>query len=252
MKDAASARQTFEKIRSSVDTAPKPEIEDAPEWLNSIEQMQDFFNAIASGWNSVYGSEQPDPLYHAVATQIEATNTPIKVLILGCGTGLELSPILHKVPNAQITGIDIAPNMLAELQRKFSNYSTQIELIKGSYLDIPLGEQQFDYIIATLTTHHLSLDTKVKLYQRIHESLKPQGRYIEGDQSTDQEREQEILHWYNVYIAKLPGGAKTVWNYDVTLSPETQKHLLTWAGFQEIGLTWQSDDCELVVFVANK
>ena len=106
----------------------------------------------------------------------------------------------------------------------------------------PLGERRFDYVVATLTVHQAAPESKMALYRRIDRGLKPSGRYIEGDQSTDPEHEQEILFWYDAYIAKLPGGSQTAWNYDVTLSPETQKRLLREAGFNQIQLTWQSAD----------
>lgn len=246
------ARQEFERVRNSVHTAPKPEIEGAPEWLNNIESMRDFFNSTASLWDSVFGSDQSDPLYMAVAEQVEATDLPIQILILGCGTGLELKDIFSKAPKAQITGIDLAPNMLAELRRKFINKSNQIKLIEGSYLDVTLGVQRFDYVVATLTVHHLSLKSKAELYKRIHNALKPEGRYIEGDQSVDKDREQEILYWYDAYISKLPGGLRAEWNYDVTLCPETEETLLREAGFKMVCLTWQNPDQSLSVFVADR
>lgn len=246
------ARQEFEKIRNCVRTAPKPELEGAPDWLNGIEEMRDFFNSTARVWDRVFGTEQKDPLYGAVAEQIDATNAEIHILILGCGTGLELMDIFARVPHAQVTGIDLAPNMLAELRRKFSRQAAQIELIEGSYLDIALGQQRYDYVVATLTVHHVPPVSKVELYRRIRNALKPNGRYIEGDQSTDQEGEKEILHWYDVYISKLPGGAKAAWNYDVTLCPATQKLLLRETGFSEVRLTWQSSDQDIVVFVAER
>lgn len=247
----AQARAAFEQIRKGVRLAPPPVFEDAPAWLHEIEEMREFFNSTASVWDSLFGAEQQDPLYEAVAAQIDLTDAEVRLLLLGCGTGLELPSIFARVPDAQVTGIDVAPNMLAELRRKFSEQSAQLELIEGSYLDIPLGEQRFDYVVATLTMHHIPPVSKVGLYRRICAALKPHGRYIEGDQSTDQAREKEILHWYDAYIAQLPGGAQAAWNYDVTLSPETQQMLLRKAGFNEVRLTWQSADREIVVFVAE-
>lgn len=251
MQNEAATRQEFEKLRNRVRTAPKPEIEGAPDWLNSIEDMREFFNSTAPLWDRVFGSEQIAPLYQSVAKQIAATNEIVHILVLGCGTGLELPGIFAKVPNAQVTGIDLAPNMLVELSRKFANHSAQLTLIEGSYLHVPLGEQRFDYVVATLTVHHVPPENKVALYRRIQGALKPTGRYIEGDQSTDLVHEQEILFWYDAYIAKLPGGSQTAWNYDVTLSPETQKRLLREAGFNKIRLTWQNSELDLVVFTAE-
>ena len=202
-------------------------------------------------WDRIFGPGEGDRLYREVAAQIEPTNDAVSVLVLGCGTGLELPDIFARAPNARLTGIDVAPGMLAELRRKFGERSAQIELIEGSYLDVPLGRQRFDYAIATLTAHHLPPTSKLSFYRRVREALQPGGRYIEGDQSTDAAGEIETLRWYNSYIAKLPGGDRAHWNYDVTLSPETQRRLLHEAGFGDVQLTWHQPDDRLAVFVAQ-
>lgn len=248
------ARSQLEQIRAHVPTAPKLEIDGAPDWLYTVEEMREFFSNAASVWDQVFGGEQEDALYQAVAGQIAPTAAPIEILVLGCGTGLELPAIFAKAPNTQITGIDIAPGMLAELRKKFVDRSAQIELREQSYVGISLDSEQFDYVIATLTTHHLAPESKLDLYREIRTALKPNGRYIEGDQSTSQAGEAEALRWYHAYIAKLPGGERAEWNYDITLSPETQEQLLLEAGFTQVRLTWEERDevgHGLAVFVAS-
>lgn len=61
----------------------------------------------------------------------------VSVLDLGCGTGLELEAYFQLNPTAKVTGVDLAPGMLAALKRKFS--SRDISLILGSYFDVPFG-----------------------------------------------------------------------------------------------------------------
>ncbi|MBV7330825.1 class I SAM-dependent methyltransferase [Chloroflexi bacterium TSY] len=248
------AQQELERILRSIRTAPGPKIEGAPEWLHGIEELRDFFSSTASVWDAVFGTDA-DPLYRAVAEQIERTESEVRVLVLGCGTGLELEEIFAKLPNARVTGIDLASGMLAELRRKFRERFSQIELIERSYVGLPLGEQRFDYVIATLTVHHLAPETKLDLYRTVRTVLKPNGKYIEGDQSTSVEKEREVLRWYRAYISTLPGGDKAEWNYDVTLSPETEECLLWEAGFSQVDLTWELRDESghgLAVFVASR
>ena len=238
----AEARQELARIRRSVHTAPAPKSDGAPTWLHEIEHMRDFFNSAAVVWDKVFGTDAVDPLYRAVAAQIAQTEAAIRILVLGCGTGLELNDIFARVPNARISGIDLAAGMLAELRKKFRTRLSQIDLIEASYVDLPLGGQRYDYVVATLTVHHLPPETKLDLYRRIRTALKLNGCYVEGDQSTSPRREQEILHWYQAYIATLPGGDKGEWNYDVTLSAETTERLLREAGFSTVELTWEQRD----------
>jgi len=167
----AAAREELERRRSRVRTSPKPEAGDLPGWLKEgVEEMRGFFNSTADVWDSVFGTEKERPLYEAVAQQIAPSSETMRILVLGCGTGLELEAIFEKMPDAQVMGIDLAPNMLAQVRRKFNAQAAQIELIEASYVGLPLGEGEFVYVVAT-----------------------------------------------------LPGGNKAEWNYDVTLSPETEQ-----------------------------
>lgn len=248
------AKQELERIRSGVRTVSANQMEGAPEWMQTIEDMRDFFSSSARVWDEVFGTDAESPLYRAVAEQIDQTEVDARILVLGCGTGLELNDIFAKAPNARVTGIDSAPGMLAELQRKFSKQMSQIELMEESYVGLSLGEREFDYAVATLTVHHVAPREKVDLYRTIRTALKSHGRYIQGDQSTSPESEKEILRWYSEYISKLPGGSKAEWNYDITLSPETEERLLREAGFSQVELTWEKRDDSghgLAVFVAT-
>lgn len=203
-------------------------------------------------WDQKFGPAN-DPFYRAIAAQLPATQEPARILVLGCGTGLELDEIFARTPNARITGIDLAPNMLDQLRTKFPDRMGQMSLIVGNYLDAPLGEAEYDYAVSSLTVHHLPWEKKAAVYRKTRAALKEGGRYIEGDQSCLPE--QEAHYWYHGFVSKLPGGDRGAWNYDVTLSVETNTRLLTEAGFSHVSLTWESRDDEgygHVVLIAER
>ena len=228
----------FEDIHKKVRRAPGPKGENVPEWIeDGVADLYSFFNSTAELWDQKFGTEKSAVLYQAVAEQIAASDGTVRILDLGCGTGLELEAVYAKVPNAKITGIDVAPNMLDQLRSKFSDRMGQITLIQGHYLDLPLGEGIYDYAIATLTLHHLPPDNKVRVYEKIRTALKEYGIYIEGDQSCVPE--EEDFHWYDEYVSKLPGGDRAQWNFDITLSVETNMRLLYEAGFSDVRLAWE-------------
>ena len=128
--------------------------------------------------------------------------------------------------------------MLKQLRSKFSNKTEQLRLQQGSLLELTFGHHTYDYAISTLTMHHFLPQRKVAVYKEVRKALRTTGIYVEGDQSTTVEGEKSILYWYNRWIAKLPGGDNAEWNYDITLSPETQSGILREAGFSEVQLTW--------------
>jgi len=248
------ARRRLQKLRKSVPTAPLPKKEDTPEWLYTIEDMRGFFDTASEVWDDVFGPDEDRiglDMYDAVAREIEATDAPIRLLVPGCGTGLELEGLFERAPNARVKGIDLSGGMLAKLREKFRSRAAQIELLENSYVDLPLGKSVYDYAIATLTAHHLSPDAKSRFYAAVRAALKPGGKYIEGDQSSSPEDEAKTLKCFADYIAGLPGGDRAEWNYDVTLCPETNERLLREAGFNDVKLTWKSRSGGNVVLVAD-
>ena len=234
-------KKKFAEIHRKVDRAPGPKGEDVPEWLkDGVADLYSFFNSTAELWDKKFDTEQSAGLYQSVAEHIATSDAAVRIMDLGCGTGLELDAVFARVPNAKITGIDVAPNMLDQLRSKFSDRIEQITLIEGHYLDLPLGEGIYDYAIATLTLHHLPPYNKVRVYEKIRTALKGNGLYIEGDQSCTPGAED--LHWYDEYVSKLPGGDRAQWNFDITLSVETNIRLLYEAGFSDVRLSWEDRD----------
>jgi len=228
----------FEELKQQGAVAPPPDRDDIPMWLrDGVENLYDFFNGTAEVWDQKFGPGS-EPFYEAVAAQLPATEEPLRILILGCGTGLELDAVFARTPNARITGIDLAPNMLEQLRGKFAGRMAQITLVLGNYLDLPLGEGEYDHAISTLTVHHLPWEMKAIVYRKTWQALRPGGTYIEGDQSCLPE--QEDHRWYHEFVSKLPGGDRGDWNYDVTLSVETNTRLLAEAGFSDIRQTWEA------------
>src|SRR6056297_228822 len=162
--------------------------------INKPEKMNDFFNKRAASYDQHMKNNVDNfkGFYKMIADPIIKTNERIKILDIGCGTGLELKYIFEKAPNAQIIGVDISDEMLELLLAKYTDKVDQINVIKDSYLTLEFGEKKFDYIISVMTVHHLLYDTKKKLYKKILRSLIDRGKYIEGDYVVSEEKEQML------------------------------------------------------------
>lgn len=72
-----------------------------------------------------------------------------KVLDAGAGTG-RLSMKLAK-EGAQVTALDISPDMLAQLKRK----NPTIEIVEGDVEAMPFKDESFDMVFSSLTLVHL-------------------------------------------------------------------------------------------------
>ena len=227
------------------------EITRAPGYTDEMEDLHEFFNMAADIWDEKFGPSSA-AVYVERARQIAPTDETSRILDLGCGTGLELDQVFLRAPDAHITGIDLAPQMLKRLREKFREKADHIRVVEGNYLDVPFGENEYDYAISSLTTHHLPPENKRIVYEKICKALKPGGAYIEGDQTTSEKGERDGLGRFRREVAKLPEADRARWNYDITLSPQTNMGLLRDAGFTQISLIRDNKPGRCAVIAAWK
>ena len=234
--------EEFKRIKEACTRAPGPSGDDVPEWAkDGVESLPEFFNGAAHLWDAKFRDDYSD-LHAATAARIPQTNTPITIIDVGCGTGLEFEYIFKRAPNARITGLDQAPRMLEQVRQKYYDFKNQITLIESSCLDWPDSLSDFDFVISILTVHHFPPNGKLGIYRNIRSALKASGTYIEGDQAASPEQEASNLDGFNSWISKLPGGSQAAWNYDVTLTVETNVRLLREAGFISFDSKWVNGD----------
>ncbi|MDD2473292.1 MULTISPECIES: class I SAM-dependent methyltransferase [unclassified Methanoculleus] len=103
---------------------------------------------------------------------------PRRVLELGCGTGILTAMIREECPGAEITGIDLSPEMLKKAAAK-------PELAEVRFLAQDLRdawpEGRYDAIVTSLCLHHVSKEERVLVARRALRALSPGGRFICGD-----------------------------------------------------------------------
>ena len=171
----------------------------------------------------------------------------IKTLLdLGCGTGLELHEIFSRFPDLEVTGIDITPEMLEQLRRKFAD--KHITLINASYFDCDLGVAVFDAAVSFQTMHHFSHEDKIALYTRIREALKPGGCYIECDYMITDQAAEELHYAENHRLRaelEIPDGE--FYHYDTPCTIENQITMLLAAGFGSAEYVWREGNTTMIV-----
>ena len=145
-----------------------------------LEKMGAFFEARLAGYeeHQLNCIESAREFYPFTAGCLPRT-AEAAVLDLGCGTGLELGYYFELVPTAKITGVDLAPGMLAALREKFPDKA--LHLIAGSYFDVPLGACAFDAAVSVESLHHFTKEEKIPLYKNVRNALKPGGWLILTD-----------------------------------------------------------------------
>ena len=216
-----------------------------------VEKMADFFDRRAASYEEHMRRSvaEFDDFYKSVAEAIARTKEPIAILDLGCGTGLELGFIFDRAPNCRITAVDLSSEMLAKLSEKHAEKAGQITLVQASFLEFPIGQGRWDYIVSVMAMHHLTPEEKLPLYRAIHKGLKPGGLFIEGDYVVTEVEEEELLKRYAEFRRMHPEVTNGAYHIDVPSCLETQLRLLLSAGFPKAEICWKGE--QAAVFVAQ-
>lgn len=200
-----------------------------------LEKMNDFFDTRADTYDHhMLVDLALDEFYEEIASCVQTDNSVFKLLDVGCGTGIELERLFNKHPNMSVTGIDLSPEMLNQLQAKYPDKN--IKLICGSYFDVPFGNE-FEVILSTYSLHHWNEAEKLKIYKKCFDALIDNGIFINGDY-TCKTAEQEQN--YQSELVRLRQEEKLAdgefYHYDIPLTAETEKKLLYAAEFTTVEL----------------
>ena len=189
-----------------------------------VSSMRDFFNEKASGYDDVHAAlmNTKNALTAAVPTNAK------RILDLGIGTGLELFDLFARIPDAQITGIDVSENMLAVLKTR--PFAQAVMVRHGDFFDLDFGTD-FDAVISSSALHHFSAADKAILYQKIFDALGPSGWFLNSDCiSNSQQEEASVFAYYEA-------NKETESHIDTPLAKGTEEALLRRVGFSSVSFT---------------
>lgn len=199
-----------------------------------LEKMSDFFEARLDCYDEhmMTNIASAAEFYPFTASMLP-TNKNCHILDLGCGTGLELAYYLVENPSAGITGIDLSRGMLDALQKKFRDKN--IDLICGSYFDVPFGEHCFDAAVSVESLHHFTKAAKIPLYAKLCRALKPGGYFILTDyfSLTDAE-EQAFFAEFTRLKAEQDISDEEFYHFDTPLTVQHETEALLEAGFSAV------------------
>lgn len=210
-----------------------------------LEKMDLFFEARISDYDEhmlrdIEGAREFYPFTASLLPRQEGA----RVLDLGCGTGLELEYYFRLAPRALITGIDLSEGMLAALKEKFPDRN--LELIQGSYFDLPLDENRYDAAVSVESLHHFTKEEKLGLYKKLYAALNDGGCFILTDYFADLP-EQETFFRRELLRLKAEQGLsnRDFYHYDTPLTFEHEMEALREAGFREVTdlKRWEATHC---------
>ncbi len=139
-------------------------------------------------WSNEYDSTLGKVKRHQELLDLVVNLSGVKdndtVLDIGCGTGLLSLKFLDKA-RCQVFGIDSSENMLAIFNKKIEKLSLgkRVTTRLEDASSLKFQHDTFDIVASTVTLHHLK--NKYPSVKKIHEIVKPGGRFVIGDINLD-------------------------------------------------------------------
>ena len=210
-----------------------------------LEEMSSFFNARLDGYEA-HMLRAGKSIYRDVARLIPKT-PGLKLLDLGCGTGLEIDEIFKVNPTIHITGIDLTESMLKKLGQKHASHKKQLKLVVADYFNSDFGISKFDIALSVQTLHHFIAEKKIELYKKIYFGLKTQGFYIESDYMAPTLELEKSCFEENQRLRAEQGITEGYYHHDIPYTLEHQVEMLQKAGFCAIKIVSRGEKGAILV-----
>lgn len=205
---------------------------------DNLEKMDSFFDKRIETYeehmfNEVHGAKEA---YLEIAKYIPAIKN-MRLVDLGCGTGLELEEIYKKNSSMIVTGIDLSNEMLLKFRQKFGD--KEVELFNMSYFDFDYGLEQFEASVSCMTQHHFTPEEKLGLYTKVCDGLVPGGIYAECDYMAPDQEFEDFGFAESKRIREENGISEGIYHLDMPCTVENQMELLLQAGFSHVEMVWR-------------
>jgi len=198
--------------------------------MQNQKNTRDWFKDWANEYDNTLGKIDRHHQLLNLVVELSDVKQGQKVLDIGCGTGLLSLKFLTKA-DCSIMGIDSSQEMLSIFNDKIMKLglSYRIATKLEDAADLIFEENSFDIVASTVTLHHLK--NKLPTIEKIHDILKPGGRFVLGDidmdttgKITDPNRLLRLLEWLKEeYVLALTEGGPEAFSrmYD-----NGKKHIL--------------------------
>ena len=213
----------------------------------SLIEMSAFFNARAESYKEYHlshisgGMESKNRIASFLPDHAKA------IIDFGIGTGLELGEIFKRFPDLEVTGLDVAENMLKLLKESYPGKNIKLHL--ASYHDFDFGLDCYDAALSVMTLHHYTHQVKLALYKKIHACIRENGVYIECDYMLSEQQHEDAQAMEEFYFAEYKRLKDTQglddeveYHYDTPCTVANQISLLSEAGFRKVTEVWRSED----------
>src|SRR4051812_41905636 len=164
------------------------------------------------------------PSHRVLIRRIKAVagDRPIRVLDVGCGTGVFAGRLRAALPKATVWGVDLVAGMLDKGAERWRRHSGQVQPVKGDSERLPFGDGAFDFVTCANSFHHYPHQDRA--VAEMHRVLRPGGRLMIIDGYRDAPWGYFI---YDVCVAGVEGAVHHA-------SSRTMRELFDQAGLRAV------------------
>jgi ubiquinone/menaquinone biosynthesis C-methylase UbiE len=100
----------------------------------------------------------------------------LRVLDVGCGTGVFAARIREAFPEAEVVGMDLVAGMLENGRDRWNALSDHVQPVQGDSERLPFETGAFDVVTCANSFHHYP--HQARAVAEMHRVLRPGGRFI--------------------------------------------------------------------------
>jgi len=133
----------------------------------------------------------------------------MKVLDIGCGTGVHLS--LYQKTGCKIYGIDISPSMLNVARKRLGEGA---DLRLGDATKMPYEDNTFDLVLCMLVLHEMEQANRMAVATEMKRVVKPDGHILLIDFHAGPAR--PLKGWFTkpfIFLSEVAAGRRHFRNY---------------------------------------
>lgn len=179
---------------------------------STVDEIRERFDADVERFSNLETGQSATidaPLAMSLVTAAAARVTPQarRVIDVGCGAGNYTLKLLQRLPNLDVTLIDLSRPMLDRaVERVRGATRGNIQAIQGDIRELELGREQCDIILAAAVLHHMRTEEEWEaVFRKFHQALRPGGSLWVFDMVESDVPAVQALLWerYGVYLAEF-------------------------------------------------
>ena len=217
--------------------------------MKSDQNIEEFYDSLSETYTKMI--LRCVPKYHEMHDHlfqyIPEGFMPIRILELGCGSGLLSQKIIDHFPNAMIDMVDISSEILSLCKLNVGE-NERFNFINKDFNKLAIDHSSYDLIFSSIAIHHLIDEEKVVLLNKIYDWLMPHGILLYSDQTKGATAEiyQKHINVWEIESKKM-GATDEEWdewmnhqkNHDHHSILNEQISWLQKAGFDKIDVLWR-------------